>query len=242
MLKELSLNKVDPAWQYVVQQALATVKKPYLQHLASDTAWLPGKDTIFNAFSLPKAKTRYILFGEAPYPRQSSANGYAFWDAAVKELWSPTGLAIAVNRATSLRNWIKMLLVARGDLAIPNTGQNAIATLNKLPYVLTAEALFNNFLRAGFLLLNASLVFRSDTLIKVDINMWLTFIDTLLQQLQGTGVTLILLGNAANIISTLTSAQSYRQFSAEHPYNLSFVSNLQVQHFFRPFDLLANKL
>ena len=43
---------------------------------------------------------RYVLFGESPYPRAQSANGYAFWDAAANSLWAEEGgLHQLLNRA-----------------------------------------------------------------------------------------------------------------------------------------------
>jgi uracil-DNA glycosylase len=241
MLKKFPLSKVHTSWRPIVKQALAAVKEDYLHYLLVNDEWLPGTDKIFNAFSLPKNKTRYILFGESPYPRETSANGYAFWDAAVKELWSPTGLSSTVNRATSLRNLIKMLLLARNDLQLANISQNAIAKLDKSIYVPTVDALFNNFLQKGFLLLNASLVFHTAELVKKCAKMWFNFIDSLLQQLQPSDIQLVLLGNIAKLIGKLKSAQVYSQFTAEHPYNLSFIANPQIQHFFRSFDLLSLK-
>src|SRR5690349_3968920 len=111
-----SMASVHPSWQSCLHSALQSMDKAYLDALASTPDWLPGPDKIFNAFSLPVSKVNYLLFGESPYPRAASANGYAFWDAAVSDLWSPQGLSKKVNRATSLRNFLKMLLVAEGLL------------------------------------------------------------------------------------------------------------------------------
>ena len=76
--------------------------------------WLPGRDHLFAAFQRDLVNCRYILIGESPYPRRQSANGIAFYDAAVDQLWSDKGLSKAVNRATSLRNIIKTALLAQG--------------------------------------------------------------------------------------------------------------------------------
>ncbi|MCD8542804.1 MAG: hypothetical protein LRY69_05290 [Gammaproteobacteria bacterium] len=95
-----------------MEQALGRMDEQYLEFLLSDTRWLPGMDKVFNAFMLPFEQVNYILLGESPYPRAASANGYAFWDQSVGEIWSTNGLSKSVNRATSLRNFIKMLLVA----------------------------------------------------------------------------------------------------------------------------------
>src|SRR5438128_2360838 len=111
-----NLNSVHSSWNECLQRAVARLNSTYLETLAQSTTWLPGPNKIFNAFTLPIEKVNYVLFGESPYPRRESANGYAFWDAAVQELWSETGLSKRVNRATSLRNILKMLLVAEGAL------------------------------------------------------------------------------------------------------------------------------
>jgi uracil-DNA glycosylase len=239
----ITIDNTHPSWQPLLAQALTELAPNYLEQLADDTTWLPGAVNIFNAFTLPLAQLRYILFGESPYPRQASANGYAFWDAAVNELWSNTGLSARVNRATSLRNIIKMLLVARGDLQPQDTSQQAIACLDKSAYVRTIGELFNNFQRQGILLLNATLVFRKN-LVQKDATNWRPFIAKLLELLAQykPDLELILLGKIAQIINTLPAAKSYRQFQAEHPFNHSFISNPNVLNFFRPLHLLDRHL
>src|SRR5579872_5478996 len=96
-----NLEAADISWHACIKQGLAEMDPLYLETLYTDNQWLPGSQNIFNAFSLPVAKVNFLLLGESPYPRAASANGYAFWDAAVKELWSETGLSKSVNRATS---------------------------------------------------------------------------------------------------------------------------------------------
>ena len=80
----------------------------------SPIASMPGIDQLFSAFRRDRHNLRYILIGESPYPRAESANGIAFYDAAVNALWSETGLSKPVNRATSMRNIIKTALLAEG--------------------------------------------------------------------------------------------------------------------------------
>ena len=210
----------------------------YLEHLKNNNEWLPGLNNVFAAFSMPLSSTQYILFGESPYPRPQSANGYAFWDNAVQSLWSPTGLSKAVNRATSLRNLIKMLLFARGDLTY-DFSQTAIASLNSSHYIQTAEQLFKSFMNKGFLLLNASLVY-SDNQVPYHATQWRPFMHALLTQLAQyhPSLRLVLLGRIAEQIpSTRLSAG----LLAEHPYNISFITNPKVVTFFKPMDLLANE-
>ncbi|EHL29020.1 uracil DNA glycosylase [Legionella drancourtii LLAP12] len=224
-------------WKDILVQAMGTMNKDYLHQLMSEPNWLPGAERLFAAFSLPLAKTEYILLGESPYPRPASANGYAFWDNAVEGLWSLKGLSTAVNRATSLRNWIKMMLVARGNLDATNTSQEAIAKLNKQTLVQTCEQLFLGMMERGILLLNASLVY-SEGMVPYHARQWKPFMHSLFAQLAlvKSNVKLILLGKIAETISQDKLAVG---LVAEHPYNISFITNQKVIEFFKPLDLLS---
>ncbi len=234
-----NLRVVHPSWMECLTNGLAQLNPVYLASLSQTKQWLPGAENIFNAFSLPLDEVNYVLFGESPYPRAESANGYAFWDAAVKQLWAPTGLSKAVNRATSLRNILKMLLLAEGMLAATDTGQAAIAKLDKQHLVQTNDALFNNLRHHGFLLLNATPVLQAQAPEK-DARAWLPFIKVLLDCLlaKRPDVTFLLLGRIAKTINPLIAHQAVRRFEAEHPYNLSFITNSDVLAFFRPLHLL----
>ncbi len=238
----LNCSTIDASWQPLISRALQTLDPKYLLSLQNTTDWLPGKSAIFNAFSLPLHHTKYILFGESPYPRLTSANGYAFWDAAVNEIWAPKGLSTQVNRATSLRNFIKMLLVAQGDLAHSDTSQPSIAKLNKANYIKTLAELFNNLLQHGFLLLNASLVLSQQAVSK-DVAAWRPFMDSLLTELQQIqpDIKLVLFGNMAKVIGKLPIAAHYQCICAEHPYNISFITNPDVLSFFRSYCLLEKQ-
>lgn len=238
----LNTQIVHPSWSPIINTALAAVNRDYLATLQTQENWLPGAENIFNAFSRPLDDIRYILFGESPYPRQASANGFAFWDNAVHDLWSDSGLTKAVNRATSLRNLVKMLLVAAGDLSA-ETSQQAIAQLDKTNYVLTIDELFTNFLAKGFLLLNASLVLSPQP-VRKDASAWQPFMTTLLQHLANDKPTLrlLLFGQVAKTIDKLAPT-TLQRIHAEHPYNISFIHNPVVLNFFKPLNLLqCNRL
>ncbi|HNW43383.1 MAG TPA: hypothetical protein PKI19_02695 [Elusimicrobiales bacterium] len=234
-----STDNIHESWRPVLKEALAKLDQDYLSGLLAEESWLPGRRQIFNAFSLPLGATRYILFGESPYPRPQSANGCAFWDAAVRELWSPTGFSKPVNKATSLRNLIKMLLVARGNLAPGSVSQAGIAALDKSRLAQTLAEVFLNLQGSGFLLLNATPVFRRKN-VRQDARAWRPFIDHLLTALakKNPGVKLVLLGGIAREIAELPGSRSFSSFQAEHPYNVSFITNPAVLDFFRPFNLL----
>ena len=123
------LEHVHPTWHDMLLQALMYVSDDYLRELEMTQDWLPGSFFLFSAFRLPASSVRFILLGESPYPRAQSANGHAFWDAAVHDLWSATGFSKQVNRATSLRNMMKMLLHARGDL-VEDFSQPALSLIH----------------------------------------------------------------------------------------------------------------
>jgi len=238
-MNNLSTQQVAPSWQTIIRRALQELPNDYYDFLLTDNNWLPGPDKIFNAFSLPIEQVRYVMFGESPYPRSESANGYAFWDGAVQDLWSSNGLSKKVNRASSLRNFIKMLLVAQGSLSNTNLNQTAIADLDKSAYVQNIAGLFGNILRHGILPLNASLALTSLG-VKQDARAWYPFMKFILEALveHNPAITLILFGNFAKEINKIPITQKIAQLHCEHPYNLSFITNPKVLEFFKPLQLL----
>ena len=230
------IQTTHPEWQPILNTALNCVDTAYLTQLEQQTAWLPGREKMFAAFSEPLHNLRYVLLGESPYPRAQSANGYAFWDDAVHNIWSNTGLSKEVNRATSLRNFIKMLLVARGDLVVDKS-QNAIAALDKTHFWQTASQLFHALLHNGFLLLNASLVYEENN-IRFHARNWQPFVTSIFTQLlaREKSVQLLLFGRIA---AEVPEASDFTCLIAPHPYNLSFITNPDVLAFFKPLDLLS---
>lgn len=231
---------VHPSWYACLEKALSTVDTNYLDHLAQNNHWLPGPANIFNSFSIPLDEVNYVLFGESPYPRAHSANGYAFWDESVTDIWSETGLSKPVNRATSLRNIIKMLLIAEGALDAEHVSQSDIAELNKQGFVKTNKELFKNLLQHGFLLLNASLVLQP-THVRKDAKAWQPFVKSVLEYLltHRPQVCLILFGNIAKVIDKLVD-HHFKTLYVEHPYNHSFITNEKVLKFFKPLHLLRH--
>src|SRR5512132_159390 len=111
---EDALGLAHASWRPILRRGLEAMLEAdpgYLSTLAADD-YLPTQGRIFAAFAQPLDKVRYVLVGEGPYPREQSATGVCFMDGAVELLWSEKGLSKQVNRATSLRNFMKMLLVA----------------------------------------------------------------------------------------------------------------------------------
>ena len=240
-----NLRVVAPSWLPCIERSLDCMNANYFARLAQSTDWLPGPDKILNAFSLPLNQVNYVLFGESPYPRSASANGYAFWDADVHELWSPSGLSKKVNRATSLRNILKMLLIAEGYLDKQHTTQDDISKIDKSALIQTNHAFFTQLLSKGFLLLNATLVLQASSP-RYDARAWQPFIKELLACLlqHRPHVTFILMGRIANEIEQLLPHQPHQPIAklyVEHPYNISFITNQRVIDFFAPLHLLKKQ-
>lgn len=239
----LSSTQYHPSWRTVIETALRQMDVHYVQSLATHHDWLPGMANLFNAFTLPLQKVRYVLLGESPYPRAASANGFAFWDQAIGSLWSETGLSTMANRATSFRNILKMLLVAGGYLSINDTGQSSIAGIDKHNFVQTNADFFNQLLSKGFLLLNASLVLRlhQKSKVKQEAAQWAPFMTSILHALlkKDPSITLLLFGKVAEQASSWALPKTTQILTAEHPYNMSFISNPNVIDFFAPLDLLV---
>ena len=153
-----ALQRADASWRPHLIAGLDAMMRTtpgYLPDLAGDH-YLPTGGRLFAAFALPLDAVRYVLVGEGPYPREESATGVCFMDGAVGPLWSDTGLSKPVNRATSLRNFMKMLLVADGQLSPDDTGGAALAPVAKAARengaVATLVELQDNLLGHGFLL------------------------------------------------------------------------------------------
>lgn len=240
-----ALNRADPSWHAILTrglQAMAAADPAYLPALARDD-YLPTKQRLFAAFALPLADVRYVLVGEGPYPRAESATGVCFMDGAVGSLWSEAGLSKPVNKATSLRNFMKMLLVADGQLAADATGGAAMAPVaakvREAGAIETLAQLQDNLTAHGFLLLNASLVFRAHVKPVIDARAWLPFLQTVLAALAATRPTLVLWGKIAEELKKLPETALLPQLASEHPYNLSFIAHAGMQDLFRPMRLLS---
>jgi uracil-DNA glycosylase len=227
--------------------ALARANPDYLPQLAGDH-YLPTEQRLFAAFALPLAQVRYVLVGEGPYPRAESATGVCFMDGAVGSLWCDTGLSKPVNKATSLRNFMKMLLVADGQLRADDTGGAAMAPVAQAAStngaIQTLAELQDNLSAHGFLLLNAALVFRPHVKPVLEARAWLPFLQVVLQALGACqpAPTLILWGKIAEALQQLPETARCPQVVSEHPYNLSFITNDGMQRLFGPMGLLRRRI
>jgi uracil-DNA glycosylase len=239
-----ALANADPSWRpHLLKglEAVAAARPDYLPALAQDR-FLPTEQRLFAAFALPLPAVRYVLVGEGPYPRAESATGFCFMDGAVGDLWCDTGLSKAVNRATSLRNFMKMLLVADGQLTAGDTSGAALAPVaaraRENGSIQTLAQLQDNLTHQGFLLLNAALVFRPHVAPVIEARAWLPFLQTVLAALKGSGAKLVLWGKIAEQLKKLPECAELAQVCSEHPYNLSFITHPGMQQLFGPMNLL----
>ena len=231
---------VHGSWQESIHAAYTSLSEGYRAYLEQDQGYFPSQKQYLNAFkTLPREKVRYILFGQDPYPREESAIGYAFIDGKVKDIFSDTGLSKEVNRATSLRNFIKMALVARGDLSAKETSQEAITQVDKSALVGSIGELKDNFERNGVLLLNTALIFSSKAESRAHIKAWRPFVERLLEEMRDADPTLILFGTHAKALKKLKGIEDFHTIELEHPYNHTFISNPKALKLFAPMNLLA---
>jgi uracil-DNA glycosylase len=245
-----TLNLAHPSWRpHLISglEAVAHANPAYLPALAVDH-YLPTEQRLLAAFALPLAQVRYVLVGEGPYPRAASATGVCFMDGAVGELWCDSGLSKPVNRATSLRNFMKMLLVAGGQLQPDDTGGAAMAPVavaaRENGSIQTLQQLQANLTAQGFLLLNAALVFRPHVAPTIEARAWLPFLQTILAALADRPAppTLVLWGKIAEQLKRLPETARFAQACAEHPYNLSFIQHAGMQQLFGPMELLRHRV
>lgn len=241
-----AVARADASWRPHLIKGLEAVERAqpgYLRALAAD-AYLPTGQRLFAAFALPLPQVRYVLVGEGPYPRAESATGVCFMDGAVGSLWCDGGLSKAVNRATSLRNFLKMLLVAGGQLDPAATGAAAMGPVAAAACadgaIGTLAELQDNLTRHGFLLLNAALVFRPQVAPALEARAWLPFLRNVLAALAeaGNAPTLVLWGKIAEQLKRLPETARFPQVCSEHPYNLSFITHPGMLTLFGPLQLL----
>lgn len=227
------------SWQALLDKAYNKMDLEYRTFLTQNKDYFPDQENYFNAFkTLPKDQVKYILFGQDPYPRVESAGGYAFIDTHVKTLFSTRGLSKEVNRATSLRNFIKMALVASEELDKEDTSQEALSRIEKSQKIDTIDALRVNFEKNGVLLLNTALIFTDKKSSSKHIKAWRPFITTILEGLEQQEPKLILFGTHAKALKKKLSLENFETIELEHPYNHSFISNPEAHELFGPMKLL----
>ena len=244
----LSFSNVHDEWHELLSNSLQSVDTEYLKNLMTDDEWLPGTNRLFSAFQRDRQHCQYILFGESPYPRKQSANGIAFYDAAVNDIWSVNGLSKTVNRATSLRNIIKTALIAEQHIQALTDGsvpQSLIANINKQNLVPSIDALFLNFSQAGFLMFNATPVLHPQRTPRVEARYWIHFIEQLLNGISQSSdypmPTLVLWGKISQLIQQIPSSSAFKQIQCEHPYNLSFIHHPAMLKLFSRIKIMQRE-
>lgn len=236
--------QVDPSWQEIIEYAYSGLTPKYREFLEEDSGYFPTYSNFLNAFhTLSLEKTKYILFGQDPYPRIQSASGYAFIDKNVRNLFSEKGFSKEVNRATSLRNFLKMLLLSEGYLNSDDLSQNAISKIPKDDFIDSIDELRVNFENNGVLLLNTALVFTCKEDTKLHVKEFRVFMQRLLSRLVEHNIELILFGAMAkDIKKQLPSTLEFKTVETLHPYNIGFIHDLKVWDTFVPMKLLYNHL
>lgn len=243
------------SWRPVIEAGLQAIDRAYPEYLATlaEGHYLPNGGRVFAAFAQPLDAVRYVLVGEGPYPRPDSATGVCFMDGAVSQLWSEKGLSKPVNRATSLRNFMKMLLVADGQLKPEQTAGDALSDVAHKArtsdnVIQTLPELQANLTKHGFLLLNATLVYRAEVPPLREAKAWLPFLQTVLAALADHAAkqgkeppTLVLWGKIAVQLEALPANSRFPKKTSEHPYNLSFIGNATMQRLFGPMHLLRKQ-
>ncbi len=234
--------KIDKSWQEIVQKSLEAMDKNYIEFIEQNSGFFPDKDNFLNAFkTLSLDKTKYILFGQDPYPREESAIGYAFIDGRVKEIFDKKGgFTKEVNKATSLRNMMKMLLYCKGELK-DDFSKKAVKKVDNSKYINSIYELKDNFEKNGVLLLNRALIFTDKGSIKYHASEWKPFIQTLLEQIPN-NIRLILFGNIAKDIDKFPASKRFKKILLPHPYNIKFITDKEVLKLFCPMKLLEKNI
>ncbi len=230
---EVIKQRTHPSWHKLLIECYNKLEPNY-QEFLEQGGYLPTNNRLFDAFAMPKDELKYILFGQDPYPREASAIGVAFIDGAVKEIFSQNGLSKEVNRATSLRNFIKMALLAEG--LIKDSSQEAIASLDKRGLIDSIYELKSNFEKNGVLLLNAALIFEDKRKSNYHAKQWQPFIKHFLDSIDSK-TKLILFGNFAKAIEKKFNPKQ-KSILLEHPYNNTFIQNINAHKLFSPMKLL----
>jgi uracil-DNA glycosylase len=141
-----------------------------------------------------------------------------------------------------------MLLVADGRLQPGDTGGAALAPVAQAALadggtIRTLAELQHNLLAEGFLLLNASLVFRAHVAPLVDARAWAPLLRAVFAALAAERhmPTLVLWGKIAEALQKVPEVAAFPQARAEHPYNLTFIDNPKMQELFGPMHLLRRR-
>ncbi len=136
----------------------------------------PLSEMIFNVFKYVEPdQVRCVIFGEDPYPRFTSANGVAFWDAEINS-WNDK------TNGSSLKNILKALLVAEG-LADYHASIAECRKIAEHENIVSPPDLFKLWLKQGVLLVNTSMTFAGPENKKEHFKFWQPFHRALIRAL-----------------------------------------------------------
>jgi len=146
---------------------------------------------------------------------------------------------------------MKMLMVADGLLKPDQTTGEAVARVAvnaMLPgsgFIQALPDLQDKLTGEGFLLLNAALVFRPHVPPVREAKAWRPLLEVVLEALASRAgqpaPTLVLWGKIAQWLDGLPALAAFPRTVAEHPYNLSFIQNPDMQQLFGPMHLLRTE-
>lgn len=229
------LKSAHGSWHGCLKPALQSMDPAFLNDLQRRPHWLPGKTRCLRALAAPLAQAQVVWLGESPYPRAASATGLCFHDGAVGELFSADGaLSKTVNRATSLRNWMKAWFVAMGRLDAADTAAAAIRRMDKRGLIRRLDALFMRGQQQGWIWLNAGLSLDPMQPKTAQITPWNPLVTAVLKAVSDRGGQIVLLGRFSHRFAPEVNAP----LITEHPYNVSFIHNAAMRSFLRQWRSL----
>jgi uracil-DNA glycosylase len=170
--------KLPQDWENFLKNALDldTFYKQLNQFITKYDNILPDSDKIFAVFYFIKPRdVSCVLFGEDPYPRETSACGVAFWDKEINSWQDRTN-------GNSLKNILKALLVARRQ-ADYNSNIDAIREIALRENFKSPPQLFEHWISQGILLINTALTFSHPAVKKEHFEFWQPFHKKLIQTL-----------------------------------------------------------
>ena len=230
--------RVDYSWQEIINEAFSALDKEYKEFILKDKEYFP-QNWLAPFKTLPLHSSKAILFGQDPYPRASSAIGYSFIDGAVKEIFSSSGFSKQVNRATSLRNFLKMQMINEGLLSENDTSQEAISKVKKESLINSIFELKDGFEKEGIVLLNRAPIFTSKKDSSFHVKKFTPFMEVLLKRVSNHSLDLILFGKMANsIISLIPKESNFTLICTPHPYNVGFIKDESAREYFKNKKLI----
>lgn len=231
------LSSAHDSWNNLLSDALERVDPVFLDSLES-TNWLPGTDSCFAAFSVPRCDVNVVWLGESPYADSTRANGVSFHDARVGNLFE--GDYFNSRMKASLLNIFKAWFVAIGRLQ-NGTNRDQISSMRKDGLIEHTSDLFQRGRDRGWLWLNASLSLfypqENSPPVSMQVCKWMPVIEAVLKDASERDAKVVLLGKFAEGFEYLVSDPLIAQHPAAAGYG--FINNQEVQTLFRQWRVLV---